>query len=260
MVFLIYGIIAFKIEGVDKVNLKIDMHNHTIASGHAFSTVMEIAEEASKKGLKYVGITDHGPAMPDAPHFYYFGNLRVLPESIYGVQILKGIESNILNTDGEIDLPELLLEKLDIVLAGFHEGPIEPMDMEGNTQTLMRVMENKYVDIISHPGNPRFPIDIERVVLKAKETNTLLEINNSSFLTSRVGSKDNCYEIAKMCKKYNVPVIVNSDSHIAFDVGRFDEAIKMLKEIEMPEELVVNSSEERFLNFLRLKGKPRFTR
>ena len=242
------------------MEILIDMHNHTISSGHAYSTVQEIALEASNKGLKYIGITDHGPSMQGAPNIWHIGNLRVVPEIIYEVEILKGVEANILNEKGELDVPDELLSKLDIVLAGFHDGPILPTDMETNTRTILNVMDNKYVDIIVHLGNPRFPIDIERVVLKAKDTNILLEVNNSSFTGSRKGSMDNCYRIAEACKKYNAPIIVNSDSHIAFDVGNFDEALKLLKEIDMPEELIINSSIERFENHMKSRGKERFNR
>ena len=68
----------------------LDMHTHTIASGHAYSTVIEMAKEASKRELKYLGITDHGPEMPGGPHIFHIGNQRVYPETIYGVKILKG--------------------------------------------------------------------------------------------------------------------------------------------------------------------------
>lgn len=240
------------------MEILIDMHNHTISSGHAYSTILEIAQEASKKGMKYIGITDHGPSMQGAPNIWHIGNLRVIPETIYGVEVLKGVEANILNESGELDVSEGFLENLDIVLAGLHEGTIEPSDIEGNTKAILNAMDNKYIDIIVHLGNPRFPIDMEKVVLKAKETNTLLEINNSSFLTSRVGSEDNCHELALLCKQYKVRVIVNSDSHFAMDVGRLDNAIKLLKDINMPEELIVNSSVERFEKYMKAKGKERF--
>jgi len=240
------------------MEILIDMHNHTISSGHAYSTILEIAQEASKKGMKYIGITDHGPSMKGAPNIWHIGNLRVLPNTICGVEVLIGVEANILNEKGELDVPESYLENLDIVLAGFHEGPIEPKDMKSNTKTILNVMENEYVDIVVHLGNPRFPIDMEKVVLKAKETNTLVEINNSSLLTSRVGSEDNCYEIALLCKKHQVPIIVNSDSHFSLDVGNMDMAIKLLKNTYMPEELIVNSTVERFENYMKAKGKERF--
>ena len=242
------------------MKLLLDMHNHTVASGHAYSTVIEIAAEASKKGLKYVGITDHGPKMPGGPHIYHIGNLKVLPEVIEGVEILKGVEANILDQEGSLDVPDHILKDLDIVLAGLHQVGFEPWDVDGNTRALLKAMENQYVDVIVHPGNPAFPIDMEKFVLGAKESNTLVEINNSSFLTSRIGSKENCYEIARLCKKHKVQIIVGSDSHIAFDVGRFDEAIKLLKAIDMPEELVINTSIERFIDYLKKKGKPRFAK
>lgn len=242
------------------MRILIDMHNHTISSGHAYSTIQEIALEASNKGMKYVGITDHGPSMQGAPNIWHIGNLRVIPQNIYGVEILKGVEANILNDKGELDVPKKMLSKLDIVLAGFHEGSIKPADIETNTKTILNVMDNKYVDIIVHLGNPNFPIDMERVALKAKETNVLLEINNGSFTGSRKGSMDNCRNLAKICKKYGVPIIVNSDSHIAFDVGNLDVALKLLKDIDMPEELIINSSVERFENHMKTRGKKRFNR
>jgi putative hydrolase len=240
------------------MKILIDMHNHTISSGHAYSTILEIAQEASKKGMKYIGITDHGPSMQGAPNIWHIGNLRVIPESIYGVEVLKGVEANILNESGELDVPEGFLADLDIVLAGLHEGTIEPGGMESNTKAILNVMDNKYIDVIVHLGNPRFPIDMEKIVLKAKETNKLLEINNSSLLTSRVGSEDNCHELALLCKKHKVSIIVNSDSHFAMDVGKLDNAIKLLKDIDMPEELIVNSTVDRFEDYMKDKGKERF--
>jgi len=236
----------------------IDMHNHTVSSGHAFSTLQEIAKEASDKGLKYVGITDHGPSMKGAPIIWHIGNLRVVPENIYGVGILKGVEANILNENGEIDVPESILKGLDIVLAGLHEGTSKSMDIEGNTQAVLNVMENEYLDVVVHLGNPSFPVHIEEIILKAKEKNKLIEINNSSLHTSRYGSKENCLEIALLCKKHNTPLIFSSDSHISFDVGRFDEIFKLLEGANIPEELIVNSTVERFENYMKAKGKKRF--
>ena len=240
------------------MEILIDMHNHTISSGHAYSTIQEIAKEASNKGMKYVGITDHGPSLQGAASIWHIGNLRVLPKTIYGVEILKGVEANIINEEGDIDVPEEFLRHLDIVLAGLHEGPIIPMDKEVNTNAILNLMENKYIDIIVHLGNPNFPIDIESVVVKAKEKNKLIEINNSSLRSSRSGSEENCLEIALMCKKHNVPMIFNSDSHISFDVGRFDEIFKLLDAADIPEELIINSTVGRFESWMKSRGKGRF--
>ena len=240
------------------MNYLIDTHCHTIASGHAYSTLIEIANEAKKKGFKMIGITDHGPKMPGGPHIYHILNQKVYPDEVYGVEILKGVEANIVDYDGKLDISSNELEKLDLVIASLHTVCIEPGNVEENTMALINAMKNKQVDIIAHPGNPEFPINKEELVLKAKEYNTLIEINNSSLGTSRIGSLDNCIEIAKLCKKHKVSVIAGSDSHIAFDVGEFTKVKEIFKQIDMPEELIMNSSVEKFKKYLKSKGKKRF--
>ena len=240
------------------MNFLIDTHCHTIASGHAYSTLIEIASEAKKKGFKMIGITDHGPKMPGGPHIYHILNQRVYPDEIEGVEILKGVEANIVDYDGNLDISNNELDKLDLVIASLHTVCIVPGDEEENTRALINAMKNKYVDIIAHPGNPEFPINKEELVLKAKEHNTLIEINNSSLGTSRIGSLDNCIEIARLCKKHNVNVIVGSDSHIAFDVGEFGKVKEIFEKIDMPKDLIMNSSVEKFKDYLKTKGKKRF--
>jgi len=86
------------------MELLVDLHTHTIASGHAYSTLTENVQAASRRGLKLLGTTDHGPSMPGAPHLYHFGNLSILPESLFGVEILPGVEANITNHEGELDI------------------------------------------------------------------------------------------------------------------------------------------------------------
>lgn len=236
----------------------IDTHCHTVASGHAYSTVIEIAREANNKGLEMVAITDHGPSMEGTSNIFHFLNQKVIPETIYGVQILRGVEANILDYEGNLDISDQHLEKLDIVIVSLHEACIQSGGIDNNTNAILKAMENKNVDIIAHPGNPAFPLDYEKVVKKAKETGTLIEINNSSFVSSRPGSLKNCIEIARLCKEHGVMITVGSDSHIAFDVGRFDKAMEVLLSVDMPENLIMNFSTDRLINFLKSKGKKRF--
>lgn len=229
----------------------LDTHSHTIAGGHAYSTVMEIAKMASDKGLELICITEHGPAMPGGPHEYYFGNLRVIPDVIYGVRILKGIEANILGYDGKLDISERYLEKMDVVIASLHEVCYPGGGVEENTEALINALQNPYVDIIAHPGNPKYPIDQEEVVKAAKKYGKMLEINNGTFMGSRRGSYENCLNIARLAKKYGVMLSIGSDAHIAFDIGRFDKAYEIIKEAEVPEDLIVNTSVEKFKGCLR---------
>lgn len=234
----------------------IDIHTHTIASGHAYTTLLENAKYASEIGLEILGTTDHGPSMPGAQHYWHFGNLIVLPRELYGVTMLYGCEANIIDYDGNIDLPIEIQKNLDIVIASLHDPVMETnKSPDLNTAAFLKAMENPYVHIIGHSGNPKFPIYEEELVKKAKEKNILIEINNSSLIRSRAGSEKSCTKIALLCKEYGVKIILNSDAHTCFHIGNFDVALKMLQQIDMPEELIINRSKTELLDFLKTKGK-----
>ncbi|WP_238886804.1 phosphatase [Clostridium sp. YIM B02551] len=234
----------------------LDMHTHTVASGHAYTTLLENAKYASEIGLQLLGTTDHGPTMPGAPHEWYFGNIKIMPRELFGVTMLYGSEANIIDYDGNLDLPMDVQKNLDIIIASIHEPVMQSSDdADLNTSAFLNAMDNPNVHIIGHPGNPRFPIHEEALVKKAKEKNILIEINNSSFIRSRIGSDKTCTKIASLCKEHGVRIILNSDAHSCFHIGNFDAAIEILKDIDMPEELIINSSKSAFLDFLREKGK-----
>ncbi len=208
-----------------------------------------MAREAPGNGIEMFAVTDHGPAMGGAPHLYHFGNLKVIPEKLYGVRVLKGVEANIMDYEGNTDMPDGYLNRLDFALASFHDICIEPSTVENHTNALIRLLKNPYIDAVAHPGNPQFQVDIERVVKAAKENNKMLEINNHSFYV-RTGSEANCREFARTCRDLGVRIVCGSDSHISFGVGRFENVYKILEEVNMPEELVLNASIERFDAYL----------
>jgi putative hydrolase len=214
-----------------------------------------MADYASQIGMKIIGMTDHGPSMPGGPHIYHFGNLRIMPEYISGVRILKGVEANIMNFEGMLDMPDKFLSKLELVIAGFHDGCLVPGSVEENTSAIIGAMKNPLVDIIAHPGNPQFSIDIEKVVDCAIETDTLIEINNSSFGNARKGSEDNCRLIALEAKKKGALLTTGSDSHICFHVGKFDKVMQLFEDLGIDEELVISSNPQRLIDFLNKKGK-----
>jgi putative hydrolase len=238
------------------VKFEADLHIHTVASGHAFSTFTEIVQAAVEKGLKLIAITDHGPGLPGGAHSYHFWNLRVLPREEYGVKILRGVEANIVDADGNVDLEEDLLKALDIVHVGFHPRcGYEDRGAEKNTDTLIKVMRNPLVDVVVHPGNPKFPINIERVVDAAGENQVLLEINNSSFLTStsRAGSYEIDLGIVTEAKKRGLEIIVGSDAHFEDAVGNFDAALEVVKAADFPMDKILNTTAEKVIQFLEKK-------
>ncbi len=236
-----------------------DLHVHTLASGHAYSTIGEIAAAAAAKQMELIAITDHGPAMPGGPNEYYFGNLRVLPAEVCGVTILRGAEVNILDEHGRLDLPEVYLKQLDIVLVGLHNVCTKILCRERNTRALVYAMQNQYVDIVVHPGNPDFPIVLEEVVITAKQLGKVLEINNSSFFV-RQGSSESCLEIAHLAKKHDVLISISSDAHYAADVGKLEQALALVLQAGVPENNILNLNAERVKRFLASRGKARFAR
>lgn len=127
----------------------VDLHMHTVASTHAYSTLHDYIAEAKRKGIKLFAITDHGPDMADAPHHWHFINMRIWPRLVDGVGILRGIEANIKNIDGEIDCTGPMLNSLDVIIAGFHEPVFAPHDKETNTQAMIAAMASGNVHIIS---------------------------------------------------------------------------------------------------------------
>lgn len=236
------------------MNYILDTHTHTIVSGHAYTTWLENVKEAAKNGIKILGTTDHGPAMPGGPHIFHFKNLKVMPRELFGVLLLRGCEANIIDFQGNLDIPESVLKNLDVVIASLHDVCIKPGTREENTEALLNVMNNKYVHIIGHSGNPSFSIYEEEVIKKAKEKDILIEINNGSF-NSRSGSEENCMKIARLCKEYNVKIVLGSDAHTCFQIGKFPKAEKILEAIDMPEELIMNVGGDRFIDYLKSKGK-----
>ncbi|MCL1073811.1 phosphatase [Shewanella dokdonensis] len=232
----------------------VDTHTHTIASTHAYSTVHDYLNVAKQRGIQLFALTDHGPAMADAPHFWHFVNLRVLPRVVDGVAILRGIEANICNAQGDIDYYGDYLAELDLVQAGFHEPVFPPADVAHHTEALLACIQSGNVDIITHPGNPRYPIEQELIVRAAAEHNVALEINNSSFVSSRKGSESNCLSIAKLAKQYDAQLVLGSDSHVAFTLGQFDEALKIIDAVGYSHQRLLNYSPNKLLNFLQTRG------
>ena len=230
------------------MNIVADTHCHTIASTHAYSTILELVAEAKKKNLIAIAITDHATMMPGAPQKWHFSCLRNLPHIINGVLVLRGAEVNILDYDGAIDLEPHVLGKLNWVIASYHTPCCEPGSIGQNTRGWLSVLENAYVRVLGHMGAESYAFDHEKVIKKLKETDKVLEINSHSF-TARRGSAENCRDIALLCKKYGQPVVVSSDAHFALEVGEFSHALAMLREIDFPEELVLNADKDRFLAY-----------
>ena len=223
-----------------------DLHTHTTSSGHAFSTFKENLEEAASKGLYALGMSDHAPAMPGSAQAIYFTNFKCFRPEVMGVRIYTGVEANIMDFKGNLDLDEAVLKKMDYVIASLHMPCIRPGTPTENTDALIGAMENPYVKIIGHPDDDRYPLEYERLIPAALKHRVALEVNNSSFnpRSGRQNSGKNVMKWLSIAKEYRLPVILGSDAHIYYDVGDMTEAVKMLKAAGYPPELVLNARED----------------
>lgn len=230
----------------------LDVHTHTVASGHAFSTLQEMVDAAAEKGLQILGITEHAPGIPGTCAPIYFRNLHVVPRHIKGVDLLLGAELNIIDYKGTVDLDETILKMLDIRIAGLHSLCYTPGTVEENTDAVIGAIRNPYINIISHPGDGTALLQFEPLVLAAKEYGTLLEINNSSLnpIRHKVMARKNNLEILRLCKQYEVPVILGSDAHISYDIANYSRIYELLQLAEFPEDLILNDKPEQFKRFI----------
>ena len=235
--------------------IAVDTHTHSISSGHAYSSLEEMAKAASDRGLPGFALTDHAPAMPAGAHVYHFNNLRVLPRTIHGVTVFHGAETNIMNMEGEIDLPEITLDELEIVIASLHVPTYPPESVESHTTALVNTMKNPYVKIIGHPDDSRYPYDIQKVVTAAGETGTLLEMNNTSLNPNgfRKGAEETYRILLNECRKQGVMITLGSDAHYSSYVGEVGFCQILLEELDFPRELIANISMERFLDLLKIE-------
>ena len=234
--------------------IKGDMHTHTLVSQHAFGTLKEMIEASKAKNLDFIAITDHGPEMTDGANRLHFIGLGNLPDFIDGIRLYKGIEANIKSYAGRLDLENSLLRRLDYVIASFHKEAIKPGTAEENTEAWLSVIRKKHVDALGHMGNPAFPFDHRTVMLALRDSGKVFEINSHSPV-ARPGSEENCLDLIKYAKKWDIPVVCTSDAHSPYSVGEVKYSLDLLKSQDFPSDLILNSSLERMDSYIERRRK-----
>ncbi|MDO4500165.1 MAG: PHP domain-containing protein [Erysipelotrichaceae bacterium] len=232
----------------------VDLHTHTIFSNHAYSSLTENISEAYDVGLLYYGHTDHQPDnVGVGAHRHVFVNFKEVPKQIGNMRILNGIELNI----GE-DFAESVKQytaKLDYAVASIH-GYVHGFkhSKEENTNFYLEAINTPIVKILGHIDDGQHPCDYYTVIKACKENKVFVEINNSGLVPDsfRMNARENLKEILRICKELKCPVIMNSDAHIRYNVGRVDLALEVLKENDFPMELVANYNIDLFKDYFNL--------
>ena len=231
----------------------VDLHSHTVASGHAYCTVNELVEKANELGLEAIAITDHGPGLPDGPHIYHFSNQERFKTIPGNCKVLSGVEEDLSGPDGEVFLPENVLESLEIVLVGLHPYPngwANTNNKKNVLRSLLRAMENPLIKGVTHPVNHWFDFskeDMKTIVVNAKPTSTAVELNLSKIY----GLEDKLFEFLDLAAEFNAPIMINSDAHTVHELGDFSNLEIFSKRIN-PEN-VVNKDYKTVKSFFGIK-------
>ena len=201
-----------------------DLHTHTLSATHAFNTLDEMAAKAAALGYAALAITDHGPAMPDAPHMWHFANQTALPLVLHGVAMMYGAEANVMDTNGGLDFAQSRLRALDWVVASIHEQQ-----------------------------NYRYDYDL---VTKAFAKNhKVVELNGNSVNVRRDGIP-NMKLLLAACLKNGCHIALDTDAHSTTQLqGNMPPLLAMLEEMQFPQELVVNATRQNLVNELKLHGR-----
>jgi DNA polymerase (family 10) len=218
-----------------------DLHMHTTASdGHA--SIEEMAETARERGYEYVAITDHsashgfGDDVPPDELLRQAERIRGL--ELDGIRVLAGTESNVL-LDGSLDYEDSVLEQLDWVVASLHTS--FRLSEAEQTERVLRAMEHPLADVIGHPTGrlierrAPYPIDIDKVIAKAVETGTFLEIN------ANPDRRDLNDVYAKAAAEAGVMIVIDSDAHWPRTLANMRYGVATARRAWLTAEQVVNT-------------------
>lgn len=232
-----------------------DIHTHSIASGHgSHDTITDMARAAAKTSLKILGISDHAPATPGSAGSSYFRSLRFAEKKRFGVNLLYGVELNILNKNGDVDLEDELICSLDYAFISMHQPVFQSGGAASNTSAYINAMKHPGVRFLGHPDDGRFPVDYERLLAACKEYRVYPEINNASLMPEayRTDGCSNAAKILSICKEIELPILLSSDSHGREHIGDMSYIFPLLEQYSFPAQLVINSSTELLYRILQL--------
>lgn len=234
--------------GKDTVySILFDLHSHSISSGHGTTdTVSDLIRSACEKNLSLLGISDHGPATKGSASPSYFRGLKYAEKLRFGIQVLYGVELNIVDLEGKVDLEDSILQGLDYAFISIHPPLFTPYQHKDLTEVYKKAMNHPNVRFLGHIDDDRFPVNFENLLLYAKERSVYPEINNSSLMPKayRVGGQQNCRTILKICKEIHLPVLLSSDSHGKEKIGNMEYIYPLLEELSFPQNLILNSNME----------------
>lgn len=239
----------------DLMKYVLDVYIYIIVSGYVYLILMENVKVVLEKGIKVFGIIEYGSSMLYFLYVWYFYNYKVLLRELYGVIMFYGIEVNIIDYEGNLDMEISILDRMDIVIGSIYDEVYKVGNSEENIKVFVNVIKSGKIDIIGYFGNLGILVDYEKVVRCVLENDVLIEINNSLFIIFRLGSSKNCIKIVLLCKEFGVKLIINSDVYFCIKIGEFIEVINMLEFIDFLDSFIINKDLNELIIRLKKKGR-----
>jgi putative hydrolase len=228
--------------------LSVDLHVHSSFSACGLHTFLELLDHGRRIGLKAMAITDHGLAVGGGRLTSVFFERFICP--FPEIKLYKGIELNLLDDKGTVDVVWQFMPFVDLLLLGVHPNLPPHGSRDHYTGMLLAAVDkNPFIDIITHPNDPAYPLDYLRLAAAARENGIAIELNNSKVLYNRSTTQD-ALDCILACKETGCRMAVNSDTHALLELGR-DEAVRpILEKAKFPEELIVNRDLETAATFI----------
>ncbi|MDC7226316.1 MAG: PHP domain-containing protein [Spirochaetales bacterium] len=224
-----------------------DFHAHSLFSSCGLHSIIEMLTKARDSGIKAQAITDHGPYLGRKTSSTFFERLD---NPVDGIILLKGIECNVVDEDGTIDVIEKFMKWYDLVLLGFHNFKAKGAEPEYYSRLMAKaITKNPCVDIIVHPNVPGYRLDFGMIADIAAESGTAIEFNNAKTRLGR-SSAEETIELIETCKASGCYVAVNTDAHALNEVADHGAIEELLKDTGFPMDMVVNRTYESAMNWI----------
>jgi len=230
---------------VELSDLRGEMHCHSTWSTDAQSSIEEMAVTARSRGYRYLCLTDHSHYLRDGRIELQWREIDEVNERLASFQVLRGIEANI-RADGSLDVEDDVLAQLDWVIASVHTA----FD-RSPTERILGAIENPHVDCIGHLTGRRIlkregaTVDVERIVVRAAETGTALEINSQP---DRLDLRDTH---ARLAGEAGVLVPVTTDAHSTTALAHAELGIGLARRAWLTKAQVLNTRTWRQIEKIR---------
>lgn len=232
--------------------LEIDLHTHSFFSACGLHTHMEILTRAKALGMKAVAITDHGATLSPRFSSPFYDRLH---NPLEGIRLLKGVECNLVNESGAIDIPLKFLSYLDVVLLGIHFNTPTGLGREAYTKMMLAAIEkNPAIDILTHLNDVNYPVDFKEVIAAATDKGIAVELNNSKTLLGR-SPDELTRELVATANSLGSRIVITSDMHALEELGSDSSVKHFLDEENYPLNRVVSLSAESAIQFLDERRK-----